>query len=181
MNFPINGKKATQATARLIDQSGGGPIDYLRLVKLIYLSDRESILKRGVPIVGGHYFSMRKGPTIGEVMDFVNQRNAEQWADTISPLFGHEIRLQDCPSFESLSKSEMEILDRTVAHHAHRTTDELVQWCHENCKEYENVPPHRRKPIQVEAILRAGGKSSRAIQKVLSDARELEAMDAILR
>jgi hypothetical protein len=179
MNFPVNKKKATQAAARIIEKSGG-PIDYLRLMKLVYLSDRESILRRGIPIVGGHYFSMRKGPTIGEVMDFVNQRNAEQWAETISPLFGYEIRLQTCPKSESLSKSEMEILDLTVAQHACRTTDELVKWCHDNCEEYENVAPTRRKPIEVEAILQAGGKSPKTIQKVLENAREIEEMNALL-
>jgi len=180
MNFPVNEKKATQATARIIEASGG-PTDYLRLMKLIYLSDRESILRRGIPIVGGHYYSMRNGPTIGEVMNFVNRRNAEQWAETISPRFGNEVRLQDRPSFESLSKSEMEILDLTVAQHAHRATDELVDWCHENCNEYENVDLSRRKPIEVESILRAGGKSAKAIQKVLENAREVEEMDALLR
>ncbi len=180
MNFPVNERKASQAAARLIDKSGG-PIDYLRLIKLIYLSDRESILRRGIPIVGGHYFSMRKGPTIGEVMDFVNQRNAEQWAEMISPRFGNEIRLQSCPNFDSLSKSEMEILDLAVAQHAHRTTDELVDWCHENCEEYENVPVHHRKPIEVEAILRAGGKGIKTIQKIVGNAREIEEMDALLR
>ena len=46
MNFPVNGEKAVQAAARLIEQSGH-PIDYLRLCKLAYLADRRSILVRG--------------------------------------------------------------------------------------------------------------------------------------
>jgi Protein of unknown function (DUF4065) len=179
VNFPNNAKKSAQAVARLIDASGC-PIDYLRISKLIYLADRESIISRGIPIVGGHYFSMRKGPTIGEVMNFVGHRDAPGWKETISPRFGNEVRLIGAPEYGSLSKSELEILDKTVKTHSGRTTDELVVWCHKNCPEYEEVPHLRRKPIEVESILKGVNKSAKKIQKLVAEARELEELDALL-
>jgi uncharacterized phage-associated protein len=179
MNFKNEPRKTTQAVARLIAKSGG-PIDYLRLAKLIYLADRQSILSRGVPIVGGLYYSMSKGPAIGELINLVNQRHYPEWAATISPRFGNEIRLEAVPAFDALSESELTILDLVIAQHAHRTTLELVQWCHENCPEYEEVPPNGRKPIRVEAILKGAKKSARCIQTVLDNAREVEEMDALL-
>lgn len=179
MNFPNQGKKATQAVARLIEKSGA-PIDYLRLSKLVYLADRESILRRGVPIVGGHYFSMRKGPTIGEVMDFVNRRNAPQWKEMISPRFVNEIRLLGKAEYGALSQSELNILDSVVAQHSQSTTEELVEWCHQNCPEYEQVPPGKRKPIEVESILKGAKKGKRQIQKILQEAAEIEEMDELL-
>jgi hypothetical protein len=179
VNFPIQGKKATQATARLIEKSGG-PVDYLRLSKLVYLADRESISKRGIPIVGGHYFSMNKGPTIGEVMDFVGKRNAPGWKSVISPRFGNEIRLQGKPEFGALSEAELEILDETVQSHLSRTTDELVAWCHKNCPEYEEVPPRSRKTIAVESILKAVGNSERKIRNLVREAESLAKLDELL-
>jgi hypothetical protein len=179
MNFKNKAKKLTQATARLIERSGG-PVDYLRLSKLIYLADRESILKRGIPIVGGNYFSMRKGPIISEFMNAVGRRDAPGWAETISARYGNEIRLEGVPSYSALSESELSILDLTVAQHAQQTTDELVAWCHDNCPEYEEVNPAERKPIKVESILKSCHKSAKAIQKVLDDAREIEELDALL-
>jgi hypothetical protein len=179
MNFRNNSKKSTQAVARLIAQSGG-PVDYLRLSKLIYLADRQSIISRGIPIVGGTYFSMQKGPTISEFMDLVRLRNAPGWTETISPRFGNEIRLHGQPKFEALSESELGILDLVVAQHAQRTTEELVQWCHENCPEYEQVGAKQRKPIKVESIMRAARKSERAIQKVIDEAHEIEELNALL-
>lgn len=162
-------------------EKSGGPIDYLRISKLIYLADRQSIIERGIPIVGGRYFSMRKGPTISEVMNFVNRRTAPQWKETISPRFGNEVRLLIKPlEYGSLSESEFEILDKTVAAHSGRTTDELVDWCHKNCPEYENVPPSHRKPIEVEAILRGANRSDHKIQKIVQEAKELEELDALL-
>jgi hypothetical protein len=179
VNFPNHAQKSTQAVARIIEKSGA-PIDYLRLSKLIYLADRQSIIDRGIPIVGGHYFSMRKGPTIGEVMNFVNQRNAPRWKDTISPRFGNEVRLNSKPVYVALSRSELDILDAVVSAHVQRTTDELVEWCHENCPEYELVAGTARKPILVESILKGAKKGARRIQKVLEEAAELEAMDKLL-
>jgi uncharacterized phage-associated protein len=179
VNFPNQAQKTTQAVARLIEKSGS-PVDYLRLAKLIYLADKESIVARGIPIVGGQYFSMRKGPTISEVMDFVNRRNAPGWKETISPRMGNEIRLQRTASYSSLSQSELNILDSVAAAHLRRTTDELVNWCHENCPEYEDVPKSKRKPISVESILKGAGKGAKQIEKLLREASEIEEMENLL-
>jgi len=180
VNFRNEAKKSTQAVARLIEKSGG-PIDYLRVAKLIYLADRESIVTRGVPIVGGHYLSMQRGPTISEIMNFVSRSKvAPCWKETISPRHGHELRLLVVPEYVSLSESELKILDETVKAHLGRTTDELVEWCHENCPEYEEVPPGRRKPILVEEILTAANKSAKQIRKIVQEAVTLEELDKLL-
>lgn len=155
-------------------------MDYLRIVKLIYLADRKSIVRRGVPIVGGKYFAMRKGPAISEIMNFVGQRNAPGWAESISPRHGSEIRLQSEPVFTALSQSELDILDETVEEHRYRTTEELVTWCHEHCPEYEEVPANARKPIQVESILHAEHKSERQIQRIVHEAESIEKLDGML-
>jgi hypothetical protein len=179
MNFPVHEKKTTQAVARVIQKSGG-PVDYLRVSKLIYLADRASIEKRRIPIVGGHYFSMQKGPAISEFMSFVGTQSAPGWRRMISRRFGNEIRLEGVPEFGALSDSELAILDETVARHAKRTTEELVAWCHDNCAEYEEVEAGNRKPITVEAILRAVGEKASAIRKVVKEAEAAEELDKLL-
>jgi len=179
VNFPVNERKATDAVARLIEKSGAD-VDYLRISKLIYLADRESILSRGVPIVGGEYFSMRKGPVISEVMDFVNCRNAPRWGQVISARRGHAMNLLQKPAYESLTQEEANILDAVVAQHFNRSTDDLVNWCHANCHEYEQVGFFGRKPIAVEGILKAGGKSKKQIEKISARAEELTALQELL-
>src|SRR6266571_1576771 len=104
MNFPIDGKKATEAVARLLEKSGG-EADYLRIVKLVYLADRDSIIRRGVPIVGGSYFSMRCGPAVGEVMNFANrERHAPEWETYISARKGNALVLKQTPGYVNLSQ-----------------------------------------------------------------------------
>jgi uncharacterized phage-associated protein len=179
MNFSNHGKKATPAVARLIQKSGA-PIDYLRLIKLVYLADRKSIIDRGIPIVGGTYYSMRKGPVISEVMNFVNMQNAPRWKETISPRSGDEVRLCGIPDFGALSKSELNILDGVVAEHHQRTTEELVAWCHDHCPEYEQVRAGQRKLITVESILKGAKKEVAQIRKVIESANEIEELNELL-
>lgn len=178
MNFPNDAKKATQAVARLIHASGQA-IDYLRISKLIYLADRESICSREIPIVGGHYYSMRLGPTIGEVMTFVNTRKAPDWKDTIKPRIGNKVGLLHAPRFDALSDSELAILDSVVEFHSRRTTEELVDWCHAHCPEFEQVSQGRR-PIEVETILKSFKKSGKEIQKIIQKAKQIEELDDLL-
>lgn len=179
MNFPVNATKATDAVARLLEKSGG-KADYLRIVKLAYLADRDSIIRRGIPIFGGHYYSMRKGPTVSDVMNFVTQRNAEGWAEHISPRHGNTLSLTNPSDYGSLSQSELDILDGVVEEHERRSTSELVNWCHNYCREYERVWWGGRKPIEVESILRAGGKTADRIHKVVSEAEEMAELQALL-
>jgi uncharacterized phage-associated protein len=179
MQFPVNGRKATEAVARIIQKSGR-EMDYLRVVKLVYLADRKSLAKRGIPIVGGKYFSMRKGPVNGDVMNFVTRRNAPGWKDSIAPMQGHSLSVVSEPSYDSLSESELGILDEVVEEHLANTTDELVEWCHKNCEEYEEVSANGRKPISVESILQAEGKTSAAIARILKEAESLTRLDQVL-
>ncbi|MDB6151375.1 MAG: hypothetical protein JWQ44_2823 [Chthoniobacter sp.] len=178
VNFPANERKVTDAAARLIEKSGAD-VDYLRIVKLAYLADRRAILERGVPIFGGHYFSMRKGPTIGEVMDFVGQRTAPRWKATISARKGNALNLVGETSFDTLTEAELKILDEVVEEHRTRSTGELVKWCHDNCGEYRDVL-FGRKPIQVEDILKAEGQPETRIAKISKRAKELAELDALL-
>jgi len=169
MNFPVNPQKATEAYCRLLEQEGGRA-DHLRLAKLIYVADRKSLIERGIPIVGGTYYSMAKGPMISETTNFALRQNAPGWKEHISVRYGNEIKLLKPTKISSLSDSEIQILDSVVEDHRERTTEELVEWCHKNCPEYKEVAPHKRLPISVEKLLAAGKKSERQIAAVVNRA-----------
>jgi antitoxin SocA-like protein len=178
VNFPVNAAKATEAYGRLLEKENGRA-DHLRLAKLIYLADRRSILERGVPIVGGTYFSLRKGPMISETTDFAKNQNAPGWKEHISPRYDNEIRLLKKLDPQYLSEAEIEILDAVVQEHNQKTTEELTQWCHDNCPEYENVL-WTRKPITVERLLAAGKKPESVIARIVEQAKSDLELDAVL-
>jgi hypothetical protein len=61
MNFRFHIGKATEAACLFLER-GGGQMNIMKLVKLLYLLDRLSLDRRGIPVCGGDYLSMRKGP-----------------------------------------------------------------------------------------------------------------------
>jgi len=54
MNFRFHIGKATEAACLFLDR-GGGRMNIMKLVKLLYLLDRLSLDRRGIPVVGGDY------------------------------------------------------------------------------------------------------------------------------
>ena len=72
------------------------------------------------------------------------------------------------------------MLDEVVHEHLARTTEELVEWCHENCKEYEKVRAAERRPISVESILQAEGKTKARIASVVKEGVTLADLDQLL-
>ena len=73
-------------------------MNIMKLVKLVYLLDRLSIQRRGLPVVGGAYFSMRNGPVTSEMLDLVNAGSLWgvaqcDWERFISDRQNHEVSL----------------------------------------------------------------------------------------
>ena len=97
MNFTFNAAKATDTASRLIEKEGQ-TINILKLVKLVYLLDRLSIQRRGVPVVGGAYVSMRNGPVTSELLDLINAGSlwgspTGDWEKLISDRQNQEVSL----------------------------------------------------------------------------------------
>jgi antitoxin SocA-like protein len=66
--------KATEA-AQVLLKLNGGIMNYMVLIKLLYLADRLSLKEAGKSITGDRHFSMDKGPVLSAVLD--NIRNKE--------------------------------------------------------------------------------------------------------
>ena len=112
MTFKFNTRKATEAASLFIKKEGG-TLNVMKLVKLIYLLDRLSIASRGIPVVGGVYFSMKNGPVTSELLDIINAGKLADDSDTsweryISDRKGHEVTLQQEPPIEFLAEAEMQ-------------------------------------------------------------------------
>ena len=52
MNFRFQIGKCTEAVCEFLDRAGG-QLNVMKLVKLLYLLDRLSLDRRGIPVVGG--------------------------------------------------------------------------------------------------------------------------------
>lgn len=182
MNFRFQISKATEASCEFL-QRAGGQLNIMKLVKLLYLLDRLSLDRRGIPVVGGDYLSMRNGPVTSEVLDLVNEGRLYQeadhrWENCISDRANHEVALLQMPEREQVSNAEVKLLDEIWAEHGGKSQWQLVDWCHDHCKEWTPVSGGKS-PISVEQIGAALGKTDEEIAWLTREARELNRLNEI--
>jgi uncharacterized phage-associated protein len=182
MNFRFQIGKATEASCEFL-QRAGGRLNIMKLVKLVYLLDRLSLDRRGVPVVGGDYLSMRNGPVTSEVLDLINSGRLfgeadTHWEQNVSDRRNHDVQLERMPAREHLSDAELKLVDEIWAAHGGKDHWQLVEWCHTHCGEW--TPLSRGcAPIAVERIGQALGKPPEAVQKLAREAAELNRLDEI--
>ena len=68
----FNEKKATQAAARFLRHSNGR-MNYMKLIKLLYIADRDALTRWGRPITTDSYFSLKHGPVLSQVLDLITE------------------------------------------------------------------------------------------------------------
>lgn len=182
MNFRFQIGKATEVSCELL-QRAGGELNILKLVKLVYLLDRLSLDRRGIPVVGGDYLSMRNGPVTSELLDLINSGrlfgdNDRRWEQSVNDRRNHNVQLEQMPPRINLSDAELKLLEEIWAEHGNKDQWQLVEWCHAHCGEW--TPLSRGcAPIAVERIGQALGKSPEAVQKLAREAAELNQLDEI--
>lgn len=152
--FPFNRQKAAEAAAEFI-RLAGGHINILKLTKLMYLLDRESLERAGCPVVGGEYLSMKHGPVTSQVLDAINGKNGEgkgAWSDLVSKRDGHEVSSTQTIERDHLSPFEVDLIAELHRQHEYKNQFELREWCHENCREWVKPVVWKQKPIVLEAL-----------------------------
>lgn len=182
MNFRFHIGKATETACEFLERAGG-QINIMKLMKLCYLLDRLSLDRRGMPVVGGDYLSMRNGPVTSELLDLINAGRLEgepdtRWERSISDRVNHEVKLEQKTERQHVSEAELELIEVVWLEHGQRDQWQLVEWCHTHCGEW--TPLSRGgAPIAVERIAQALGKSPEIVRKLAREAAELNQLDEI--
>jgi len=108
IKFPYNREKAIQATLWFLNKHSG-ILDRLQLVKLMFLADREHLVRYGRPVVGGNYCAMKLGPVLSELLDDLNHAKNEGTFPFQS--IGHNVHTDSKAREEVLSESDIEVFE----------------------------------------------------------------------
>jgi len=156
-------EKVAQMAAYLLSKDGGR-MAYLKLMKLLYLSDRKSFEMFGNPISGDRYVSMDKGPVLARTYSLIIEggnpdQGWEKWIrsekDHVVALRSH---LEDIYDLEQLSQANIEAMDVVFEEYGHWDRFKLCDETHRICPEWQD-PEGSSIPIPVNDIFRALGKS----------------------
>lgn len=172
MRFVFNERKTAQAAAFFLRLSGGH-MPYIKLLKLLYLCDRQSIIETGYPVTGAKLVSMDKGPVLSEVLDRITWGDGESvWSEYISSPSNYEVSLtKQEPDEEELSEYEKDLLLDVFRRFGDWDRWALVRFTHE-LPEWTD-PSGSALPIDARRILESAGKSDEEIEHVSKLAEEI--------
>ena len=156
--LPFNAKKAVQAAAVLLKHSPGLQMPYLRLLKLLYIAERESLREVMRPVVGGRTVAMRQGPLHSDVYNLIKKQD-DPWVNHIR-LDEYDVELISDPGDSELCDFEVELLSRIAEMYRGFTEWQLVDLTHGFEEWIKTYPDHEARtshPIHLSDILDAVG------------------------
>jgi len=113
LTYKFDFQKTLQAAALLL-RAHHNRMEYIRLLKLLYIADRELLAKIGRTLTGDQAIAMKRGPVLTTVYDLIKGKgsvatNAE-WATAIRTE-GYEVTLSGDVGTNRLTKAEAIVLE----------------------------------------------------------------------
>jgi len=174
-------QKITEAASILL-QMNGGRMPYLRLLKLLYLADREALEKWERPITTDHHVSMKYGPTPSNTYDIIMQRlvgKGDYWHSYITRPKNYSIQLKgDPPKMAKLSRAEIDLLKEVYEKHREKDRWALSRLTH-RLPEFHD-PGDSSIPIPLEEILEALQFTKEDIKRIRAEIQLEANIEAIL-
>jgi len=181
--FHFTTRKLIEAAGVLLRCAAARRMKYLRLVKLLYIADRDSLAETGWPIAGGEPVAMDNGPVDSKVLDLVKQtgrrshEDRQAWSSCIDT-DGMDVVMVVDPGTKSLSPYEVAKLKdvyrryRSIHRYSVRDlTHEFPEW-------KENWVQGSSRPIPLEDIVRAVGRTD-DLDEITAMAEEVSAIDSL--
>jgi uncharacterized phage-associated protein len=168
IEFRFEPEKAVQAAAMLL-QLHGKPMNYLGLLKMLYIADRIALERTDWPITGDRYVSMKHGPVLSGVYNLIKEQPVDNalpvWSKFISsPDSNFQLELLDDPGKGDLCEAEEEILQEVYQKFGHLKPFDIAELTYD-FPEWQNSNGSAT-PIEVEKILKSVGKSEEEIEEI---------------
>ncbi len=158
----FNERKVAQIAAFFLGQLRERRMAHLKLMKLMYLSDREAVRAFGRTISGDRLVSMPQGPVLSQTLNLMDGDVESQpggWEEWISDKDNHELSLRqplEVTALDELAPAEIDVLKAVWEKFGAMGKWEIRDWTHQNCAEWRD-PKGSSFPIQYEALARAVG------------------------
>lgn len=180
-----NEKKAAQIAAFFISQDGGA-IGILKLMKLMYLAERESFQRYGEPMTGDKLCSMEHGPVLSTTYNHCNNMitsKAGGWESWIRDREDNMLSLKVdgniIPLLTELSESDEEILQDIWAKFGAMTGSQLRNYTHKHCPEWED-PDGSSIPIKYSKLLSSIGYKDEVVNELIERITQQRYIDSHL-
>lgn len=156
--------KVAQMAAYFLSQQDE-PMHVLKLMKLLYLSDRKSMENTGFPMTFDRMVSMPFGPVLSETLGYINgtQSASSDWETWVSDRANHKVSLNrpfnDVTELGKLSSADIKLMDNIWSQFKYMDRFEISDYTHNgNCSEWKD-PDGSSFPIQYKDVFLALGST----------------------
>jgi uncharacterized phage-associated protein len=173
--------KVTQAASFVLKKHNGF-ITRKRLLKLLYIADRELLHQTHRPLTGDRPVAMDHGPVLTHTYDLLKgtATGGDIWDAYIQQVAPYTHRLIADPGVGRMSKIELAKLEEVIDRYWLVDDDELSQLTHDFPEWKRNEPAKgKMKPIPVEHVLEALGLAQLS-GKLHAEAEADAELDALL-
>lgn len=141
-------------------------LNYTKLLKMLYLADRQAYNDIGSSITGDTYAAMPKGPVLSITYDLIRNKRYDviqaAWNNHFSVDNKNLVLNSSDLGFGKLSDYELSVLDNIDAQFHNCTFGQMIDYVHKNCPEWQD-PNGSSYPIYPQDILRSLGKTQEEI------------------
>ncbi len=181
MEFNYDPLKTVQAAALFL-KLNRQPMEYMKLIKLLYIADRTALDRMDSTITGDKYVSMDHGPVLSKVYDLINHgplyNKDNPWFKYISSPYQYCVELCADPGKGGLCEEEEEIIEGVYKIFGHINVWELSNLTH-FIPEWQD--PHGSAiPIHIEDMFRKLGKTEDDIKSLRKDILRENYFDMLL-
>ena len=167
--------RVSQAAAYFVSKEGG-KMPHLKLMKLLYLADREALRRYGQPISGDEYYSLPHGPVLSKTLDLTNgscEPVPGGWDCWISDKEDHQVAVRkeiNRDVLDELSDADIEIIDSVWAQFGHMSRYQIRDYTHNKNHVPEWEDPHgSARPIPLNRILEAVGRNQNQVREDIAN------------
>lgn len=158
-------RKVAQMAAFFLDKRGGR-MSHLKLMKLLYLADRESLAQFGAPISGDSPVAMPHGPVLSMTLDLMDgnvRPSRDGWDAWVTAKENYEVSLARCSvsrdDLDELSDNDIAVLNVVWDRFGQMDRWAIRDYTHDHCPEWKD-PQGSSAPIGYDEIFRALGRSA---------------------
>jgi uncharacterized phage-associated protein len=151
-------------------------LNYTKLIKLLYLADREAFRKWDSSITGDQYASLPQGPVVSGMYNLIRGEHLDRFAQTQWNAFfmkdGYDLVAmhKDQLPVDELSPREVELLDSIEKQYRAWDFGQLIDLVHDRSKYPEwQDPGESSLPLQQADILKALGRTEEEVRQILED------------
>ena len=158
-------------------------MNYMKLIKLMYLADRKALLTWGRPITFDRYVCMRHGPVLSGVLDRVNEGDppgeSSFWHRHINRTSRYQVGVKRECAPTRISDAEARVLKEVFEEHGRQDRWALVEHLHDALDEWKD-PGGSSLPIEYRDILLAAGRSEMEAASIVEEIEQLALLDQFL-